>query len=171
MKHILTLLFSSLLITTAFAQTDADREEAKRVILGEKKTSYPNPGDGRDVVLGGDNRTVYGGTERYPQRYPTASREQRMYAINRDYEAKIYSIRTNRALSRSEKERIIRQLEADRRRQIAALHNDYYDWNRRYDDEDKEYRKSKKYKNNNGNHYGWERDNGNPHKRRYYVRL
>jgi hypothetical protein len=161
MKYILTLLLSSLLVTATFAQTDAEKEEAKRVILGDKKgtTTYPKSGD---------DRTVYGGrNERYPQqypaRYPTTSRERRIYEINREYDAKIYSIRQNRTLSNSEKERMIRQLEADRRRKINALSDDYYKRNRRYDDND-DYKKSKKHKGNNGNHYGWQKGKGNPHK-------
>src|SRR5215217_6407088 len=127
MKNILTLLVGSLLVTAAFAQTDAQKEEAKRVILGSKKTSTSTSktSDNKSVILGGDdNRTVYGETDRrYPDRYPSTStsREQRIYEINRTYDAKIRSIRNNPTLSASEKERMIRQLEVERRRRIAAV--------------------------------------------------
>lgn len=169
MKNILTLLICTLLVSAAFAQTQAQKEEAKRVILGPKKTSTPTSGDDRSVILGGDNHTVYGeGDPRYPDRYPSTatSREQRIYEINREYDAKIYSIRNNRTLSRSEKDRIIRQLEAERRRRIAAVNGSYSGRDRRHDeDEDHDdYKKSKKYKSNPGNHYGWEKGKGNPHK-------
>jgi len=157
MKNILTLLFSLMLVTAAFAQTDAQRDEAKRVILGEKKGSSTSSktDEGRSVVLGRDNRTVYG--ERYPT---TTSREQRINEINRAYDAKIYSIRMNRNLSPSEKDRIIRQLEDDRRREINAVNNSYYSKGKH--DRDDDFKKMKK--GNNGNHYGWEKGKGNPHK-------
>ena len=118
------------------------------------------------MILGGDNRTVYGETDpRYPQRYPStaSSREQRIYDINREYDAKIASIRNNPRLSRSEKERIIRQLEADRRQRIDAVNGSYQGKDRR-NDKDEDCKKSKKAKGNNGNHYGWEKGKGNPHK-------
>ncbi len=170
MKTILTLLFSFIALSTVFAQTDAEREEAKRVILGEKRgsTSKPKTGNDREVISGGEDRTVYGERDRrYPDRYPTntsTSRERKVYEINREYDAKINSIRANRTLSASEKERIIRQLESDRRRKLDRL-NDRYKGNRERSYEDHDDKKSKKYKSNNGNHYGWQKGKGNPHKR------
>ena len=165
MKTILTLLLSFGVFAAAFAQTDAEKEEAKRVILGERKVSGPvaRRDDDRTIILGGDDRTVYGKrSNRYPQTYGS-SRERQIVEINRAYNEKIYSIRNNRTLSRSEKERIIRQLELDRRRSIDQLRNDRYD--NRFDDNQSRYKKSKKYKNNNGNHYGWQKGKGNPHDR------
>ena len=163
MKNTTFLLLSFSIATAGFAQTDAKKEEAKRVILGGKKeTSTPAPetGDGRTVILGGD-RDVYGENR---TSYPNTSgtREQRIYEINRAYDAKIISIRNNRTLSPAEKERIIRQLEADRRRKINAVNGNNNNGNEARDD--KEYKKSKKHKGNNGNHYGWQKGKGNPHK-------
>lgn len=167
MKTLFTLLLSTIIISSAFAQTDAQKEEVKRVILGEKKgpTSTPKTGDDRNVILG-DDRTVYGERgSRYPERYPTTSgtsRERRIYEINREYDEKIYSIRNNRTLSRSERERIIRQLEADRRRRLAQVNDrPYGNGERSYEEDD--YKKDKKNKGNNGNHYGWQKGKGNPH--------
>jgi len=162
MKQIFTLLFSITTFTTVFAQTRAEREEAKRVILGERKesTSYP---------ASNDNRTVYRDrSNQYPQPYPTnagATRERQSYEINREYDAKIYSIRTNNRLSRSERDRIIRGLEADRRRNLDATNQrNYGSKNRNYDDyNDYASNKNKEYKTNNGNHYGWQKGKGNPH--------
>lgn len=164
MKRISTLLLSVTLFTTAFAQTDAEREEAKRVILGERKssTSYPRSGDDRDVIYD-DNRTVYGGkNSRYPERYPTtySSKERRIYEINREYDAKIYSIRQNRALSRYEKERIIRQLESERRRKMAQV-TDNYSKDRRYNTDDDDCDDNRKNKRNKGNRFGWSNGNRN----------
>jgi hypothetical protein len=166
MKKILTLLVCTLVVSATFAQTDAQKEEAKRVILGPKKTSSTKTSDDRSVILGGDDRTVYGEPgSRYPNRYPSTStsRDQRINDINRAYDAKIYSIRRNPTLSQSEKDRIIRQLEAERRRRIEAIDGRHYDKGR-CDDDDHEYKKGKKHKGNPGNHYGWEKGKGNPHK-------
>lgn len=171
MKTILTLFISFITIST-FAQSDAEREEAKRVILGERKgsTSTPKQDEDRDIILGGDNRTVYGDrNRRYPESYPTTSgtaRERQVYEINRAYDQKIYSIRNNSRLSRSEKERIIRQLERDRRYKIEQVNNRYYGNNERSYENRDTYKKDKRYKTNKGNHYGWERGKGNPHKGR-----
>lgn len=165
MKMIIPLLLSFITVTTVFAQTDAQKEEAKRVILGEKRgsTSTPKTSDNRDVILGGDDRTVNGERgSRYPAN--TGTKEQQIYEINREYEAKSHSIRNNRTLSASEKERIIRQLESDRRRKTARI-NDRYSGNgeRSYEGRD-DYKKTKKNKSNNGNHKGWQKGKGNPHK-------
>lgn len=165
MKNIITLLLSFTLVTAAFAQTETQREEAKRVILGEKKssTSTSTSKESRGVILGGDNRTTTG--ERYPKSYPTSSsREQRIAEINREYDAKIYSIRNNPTLSRSEKDRMIRDLEAERQRKIDAINNSYYSKKKRSDDDDDRDQKFEKHKSNPGHHYGWEKGKGNPHK-------
>jgi hypothetical protein len=166
MKAILTLLFSALLTTTVFAQTNAEREEAKRVILGERRNdpNTPNSDNDRDVVLRDNDRTVYGSRgSRYPETYGK-SRERRIYEINRAYDAKIYSIRQNRTLSRYEKDRIIRQLELERRRKLARLNDRYDGDDNHYDDRENDCKKGGKSKRNNGNHYGWQKGNGNPHR-------
>lgn len=94
--------------------------------------------------------------------YPDgASRDAQIEKINREYDSRISSIRNHPHLSFEEKERRIRQLEAQRERRIRNIYND----NRGYDDDD-DYKKNKKYKQNNGKHLGWEKGKGNPHKRR-----
>ncbi|HUQ96314.1 MAG TPA: hypothetical protein VM010_01530 [Chitinophagaceae bacterium] len=148
MKTIFFLL-SLVTFTTTFAQT-SDRDEAKRVILGERRDAdtrkeYP-----------ADNRTVYGDrNDRYPDTYGT-KRNREMNETNRDYDQKIASIRSNRTLSRNEKERIIYLLESDRRNRIDACNNRAYKNNNRdYDNNRDHGKKYKKSKFNNGNHYGW----------------
>ncbi|HVG41131.1 MAG TPA: hypothetical protein VM888_05920, partial [Chitinophagaceae bacterium] len=156
MKKIITLLVSFGAFTTLFAQDTRDMEEAKRVILGApRKTTSPtqNP---KDVVLGGDRRVYDESGRRYPDTYPNgSSRDAEINNINREYDAKIYSIRNNRYLSAAEKERTIRQLEMDRARAIKQVNSGY---DRRYEnDRNYKYNKGKKNKGNNGNHYGWEK--------------
>ncbi len=150
---------------TAFSQTND--EEARRIILGKKTGSTStrtDRQDPRDVVLGGDRRVYDEQGNRYPSG-TQGTREQRIDQVNREYDQKIYSIRNNPNLSSSEKERIIRQLEADRARKIKAINKNYDGRDRKYDDDDDEdYKKNKKYKKDNGNHYGWEKGVGNPHR-------
>jgi hypothetical protein len=178
MKKIVTLLIAAGAFSSSFAQSD-DMEEARRVVLGEKKDSrstYPSD-NSKEVVLGRNERRVYDRRNtRYPDHYPSTSRTSRADRIDREYDAKIRSIRNNPHLSSSEKERIIRGLNNERARKIHEINgnNRRYD-DRRYDerrydrrdrdhkDPDKKYNK-KKYKSNNGKHLGWQKGKGNPHK-------
>lgn len=159
MKKITTLLLAIGSFIAVNAQTS--KEEARRVILGEPKDApktTPTTQNPRDVILGGGNNGGNHPTS-YPGNYPSGSREAQINQINREYDAKIQSIRNNRYLSQAEKDRAIRQLESDRARKIRELNNHYYGKN----DRDKAY-KSKKNKGNNGKHLGWEKGKGNPHK-------
>jgi hypothetical protein len=159
MKQILTLFICLSIVGSAFAQTSG--EEAKRVILGRKKTDNGS-NTGKDVVLGGDNRTDGRNYPTYPS-YPSGtSRNQQIDQVNREYDVKVQSVRNNPHLSQAEKDRAIRDLNADRARRIRAI-NRSFDSNN--DDRDNEnYKTKKKSKGGNGNHYGWEKGKGNPHK-------
>lgn len=174
MKKIITLLLCVGTVATAFSQTND--EEARRIILGKRTGSPSTPGGGtsndpRDIILGGGDRRVNDGND---TRYPNGtygSRQQQIDQVNREYDSKIQSIRNNPTLSAAEKERMIRQLEADRARRIRDI-NRYYDTDRRDRDRDRNDRDRDddddddryKQKGNNGNHYGWEKGKGNPHK-------
>ncbi len=166
------------------AQSTREMEDTKEIILGPKKSSGGSSTSDRtpdrDVVLG--DRRVYdkNGTT-YPRRSTGSTRESQINQVNREYDAKIYSIRNNRYLSAAEKERAIRQLEADRARKVRQINDRYYGSNnkryndRRYDDKryDRRYddgdrygkKKHKKYKKDNGKHLGWKKGKGNPHRR------
>lgn len=172
MKKVITLMLIVSTVASANAQTS--QEDSRRVVLGtggggtrtERTSGGSNP---VDVILGRDRRVEDNQGTRYPSgTYGT--REQQIDRVNREYDAKIYSIRNNRTLTAAEKERMIRQLEADRARRIREINNRYYDRDRRYDDRDDDYRKDKKYKSNPGNHYGWEKGKGNPHKSSGYSK-
>ena len=156
MKKIITLLFAAAAFGTVQAQTT--KEEARRVILGgakgETKTTETRKDNPRDVVLGGNSGS-------------TSTRQAEIDQVNRDYDAKIASIRNNPTLSAEEKERAIAALERDRARKIRAIRNqdrdDDYDDDKK-DRKDKKNKKYKKEKSNNGKHLGWEKGVGNPHK-------
>jgi hypothetical protein len=157
-KFITLLLLAGAFSGTAFSQTP--QEESRRVILGKggSKTSTGSS-DPREVILGRDGRNNETG-------YPSGTREQQVDQVNREYNAKIQSIRNNPNLTAAEKERMIRQLENDRQRKINEINRRYDDRNRDRDDRDRNYdKKNKKYgKNNNGKKLGWEKGVGNPHR-------
>ena len=172
MKKIMTLLLCLGAAYFASAQSTREMEDVKDVIMGPKKGSgSTRTGDDKEVILGRDDRRV--NDSRYPSRTSSSTEANR---INREYDAKIQSIRNNRQLSAAEKERAIRQLEADRNRKLRSL-DDRNSRDRRYndrddDDDDRRYSKrdNKNYKNkkkgNNGKHLGWEKGKGNPHRGR-----
>ena len=169
MKKIMTLLVCLGAVTFASAQNTREMEDVKDIILGPRKSDGNTRNGDKDVVLGRDDRR-YDERNRYPS---STSRSTEANRINREYDAKIRSIENNRTLSRSEKERAIRQLESDRNRKLRQINERYDNDRRRYndrDDDDRRYSKDKKYKakkkGNNGNHYGWEKGKGNPHKGR-----
>lgn len=165
MKKIITLFLCVGAVASTFAQTSA--EESRRIILGKQGETERERQErtSKDVILGREDRRVNNETG---TRYPNGSRAQKVREINREYDAKVQSIRNNRTLSAAEKERTIRQLNADRARKIRDIKarsndNRRYDDRKDRDDDDRNY-KSKKNKSNNGNHYGWEKGKGNPHK-------
>ncbi len=154
MKRILTLLIAVGLAAGASAQTS--KEEARRVILGggNKNGGNNNPSDrSRDVILG--DRDDNNNRRTYPNSYPNSG--SRADQINREYDIKINSIRNNPNLSQSEKQRIIRELEADRAKKLRQAGN----YGRKHD-----HKKDKKYKSNNGKHKGWQKGKGNKHRNR-----
>jgi hypothetical protein len=160
MKKLITLLFATGAFVAVQAQTSKD--EARRVILGQEKGNNNSTSrNGRDVVLGGGNETTYPNS--YPNNYPSGSRQAEIDRVNREYDAKIWSIRNNNRLSSEEKARMIRQLEQDRSRRIRQISQSdgYGKKGKKYDDDDYGKRNGKS---NNGKHLGWEKGKGNPHR-------
>lgn len=159
MKKLCTLLFAVGAFVASQAQTTKD--EARRVILGQEKGNTSTSPGGRDVILGGGNKTTYPSS--YPNKYPAGSRQAEIDRVNREYDAKIWSIRNNNRLSSQEKTRMIRQLEQDRARRIRQINqsDSYGKKGKKYDDDS--YGKHNG-KSNNGKHLGWEKGKGNPHK-------
>jgi hypothetical protein len=173
MKKIVTLFICVGAVTAAFAQT-SEQDKARRVILsggGATTKTDKDTRNSRDIILGGERRVYDEPSNKYPYpgTYPTSgSRQTQIDQVNRDYDAKIRSIRNNGQLSSAEKERIIRDLNNDRARVIRQI-NGRNETDRRYDGDDN-YNNNKKYKSNNGNHYGWEKGKGNPHKSSNYSK-
>ena len=151
MKKIITLLVAVVTLTAAQAQTS--KEEARKVVLGDRRDSGNESTRGRDVVLGGGNRD---NKRTYPNGYPESTSEN---SINREYDNKIASIRNNPYLSGEEKERMIRQLEKDRAKRLKEVRKGSKD---RYDNDDDDDHKS-----NNGKHKGWTKGKGNQKKNKH----
>ncbi|MGZ5285555.1 MAG: hypothetical protein ACXWB9_00155 [Flavisolibacter sp.] len=152
MKRILTLMIAVGLAVGASAQSS--KEEARKVILGGgNKQGGNNPSErSRDVILGDGGNNDNNNRRTYPNSYPNSG--SRVDQINREYDNKINSIRNNPNLSQSEKQRIIRELEADRNKKIRQAGNN---------GNNRKYKKDKKYKSNNGKHKGWSKGKGNKH--------
>ena len=166
MKTIITLLVTVFAIGSLHAQTTKD--EARRIILGQGKGTSSPSGNGRDVILGGGNNGNTYPTS-YPGNYPNSgSRQAQIDQVNREYDAKIWSIRNNRTLSQQEKDRMIRQLEQDRQRRIQQISRNgdygYQKKGKKDRDDDDDDHEGRKEKGNNGKHLGWEKGKGNPHR-------
>src|SRR4051812_13989843 len=159
MKKMLTLLFVSVSFVAVHAQTSKD--EARKVILGQPKDnggSTPSQ-QGRDIILGGGNNS--GNYPNYPNNpnsnYPHGSRQAQIDQVNREYDAKVYSIRNNATLTQAEKERMIRQLEKDRAAKIRKINS--------YDKKDCDGRDEERH--DNGKHKGWTKGKGNEGKHKH----
>lgn len=137
MKQIFTLLFAAGVLNAANAQS---RPGTPPVVFGGGNgKNYPTyPSGDRDVILGGGN----GGNNypTYPGNYPSGNNGQyEVDRINREYDAKIQSIRNNPYLSNGEKQRAVQQLERDRQRRLQQAYgsnnNRGYDRNNDCDDD------------------------------------
>ena len=121
MKRILTLSIALIAVTGAFAQ---------------KSNSYPNRGNDRDVILGGDNnRSVYNnGSSRYNNGYTFSARERdvEIQRINREFDYKIRDVEQARRMRSSEKNYQIRLLEQQRRQQVKAVKDRFQDSRNQY---------------------------------------
>lgn len=137
MKKILTLL----LATGSFIAVNAQSSGTG---------NYPRKG--RDVVLGGGGNNT-GSYPSYPGSSSSGNSQYQIDQVNREYDAKINSIRSNPYLSNQEKDRSIRQLEKDRQRKIREINKSYKDGN--YNDNRNGGR------GNNGKHKGWYKKNKN----------
>ena len=160
MKKFITLFFAVSAITTAgFSQSKA--EESRRVILGKEGSSTTDRDRTRN---GGVLEDILGGSRTDDSHYPNGTNESRRAEIdevNREYDRKIQTVRNNPIISDEQKQRVIRQLEAERARKIQEINDRYGYGNRNNED----YNNNKGYKRNgNGKKLGWEKGVGNPHR-------
>ncbi len=132
MKKIFTLLFTTALLSTAFAQP------------GQRNKGNDKSHDiyvaGNDQGYGHDDRGKHGIYFFSPR-----ERDMEIAHINRDYSYKIQSVRNEFFMSRFQKGRLIRKLEAQRDTEIHAVVHKFYDERNQFGDYGKA---NKKYKKN-----------------------
>ena len=161
MKKISTLIIALSSLTAIYAQTA--KEEARKVIL-ERSKSTQNTGN---VILSGNQ----------------ATKQQEIDQVNRDYDAKIRSVKRS-PMSQAQKDKLVRQLEEERATKIHEINNRYYEGDKTSGNTGSNGNggvvtggetgttagtgangsKKSKTKTNNGKHLGWEKGKGNPHK-------
>ena len=143
MKKITALLLT--FFSIAMVQAQSSKDEARKIILGQPRGNNGSSSSGKDIILGKRNPGSYPDSR---ENSPYGSREYQINQVNREYDAKIYSIRNNGTLSPSEKERMIRQLEEDRSRKIRDINKRCGKEKKRKDDDDRH---------DHGKHKGWKK--------------
>lgn len=145
-----------MIASVAFVSLHAQsREQTRDVILGNPQNNGTYGRNDRGVVLGRGNNG------QYPNGSYGNNRQYQIDQVNREYDSKINSIRNNRYLNNSEKDRMIRQLEIDRQRQIEQINRQYYNNGYGRYDNDNDDRDDRR---DNGKHKGWYKGKGNPHR-------
>ncbi len=125
MKKIFTLLFTTVLLTTAFAQYNPndqwDKNKDRDVARNDDR--FKNGGGNKDDHLFNDN-------------YFFKKREMNMQIdrINREYDYRIQSVKDNFFMSRNRKMRKIQWLQDQRDEEIRMVYIKFKDRNNRYDD-------------------------------------
>jgi hypothetical protein len=158
MKKIITLAIAIAAVSSVFAQSQDDRARAKDKVFGNHTgTTYPS---NYPTTYPTNYPQSYPAS--YPTNYPNGYPQGQADQINRDFNARIASVQNNPYLSRSEKARQIRELNAERERTLHSINNQYgYDNGRRRDRDDDRYEDRN---HDHGRHLGWEKGRGNPHR-------
>ena len=123
MKKVFALMFALGAMTAVFAQGGYDRRD-----------------ESRDVILGQQNRSVYGNDRGYDNNRnynngysTTRERDAQIDRIRRQYAWKIESVQRDRYLRKAEKKRQVRFLEKERDARIREVMDSYrYNSNRTY---------------------------------------
>ena len=123
MKKVFALVFALCAMTAVFAQGGYDRRD-----------------ESRDVILGQQNRSVYGNERGYDNNRSynngystTRERDAQIDRIRRQYAWKIESVQRDRYLRKAEKKRQVRFLEKERDARIREVMESYrYNSNRSY---------------------------------------
>ncbi|RYZ17401.1 MAG: hypothetical protein EOO16_24255 [Chitinophagaceae bacterium] len=138
MKKLFTLLVCTGLASASFGQSDRDRAA--------------------DVILRGGNNSSTAS-------YPTGGSncQDQINAVNRNYDAQVAAMRSNGNYTASERDYKISQIEQARRTRLNEVRRSC--GGTRSGTHSRTYKGNKaKVKGNNGNHYGWEKGKGNPHR-------
>ena len=122
MKKIITLFASVILVASAFAQSNEGRYER---------------GKENDVVYN-DSRFDRN-NDRFDKhdKFSKRKRDIQIAQINREYDQRIHAVRNKWFTSNSKKQRIIYQLEDERRYEIKKVYARYNRGSNRFDDHDR----------------------------------
>ncbi len=120
MKKMITLVAAVILVATSFAQPNG--------------RAYGHDKD-RDVVYNDHRRNDNRREDRYS--FSKRERDMQIAQINRAYDQKIYTVRNKWLTSNGKKQRMIRELENDRRYEIRKVYARYNNTSNRYEDNDR----------------------------------
>ncbi|MEP6584808.1 MAG: hypothetical protein ABJA90_11095 [Ginsengibacter sp.] len=153
MKKIITLLFCSALLSSAFSQSNSHDEGRYNNDHRNDKERHDdwkyNKGDRHDDNRRDNwNRNENGNVYR-DAKYYTAQRDQSVQRVSREYDYKIQAVSTDRYMNRREKKRAIKTLQAQKDQQIRRIYSEY---NNRYVYSDSRHNDDRS--NGRGNGYG-----------------
>ena len=117
MKKIITLLFCTAVLSSAFAQKN-NRDDWKNNNNNRNEDQYNN--NHHDDWKRDNGHTVYQNT-----RYSVAQRDQVIQRISREYDFKMQQVSYDRYMSRREKKRAIKTLQAQKTEQIRRVYAEY----------------------------------------------
>jgi hypothetical protein len=113
MKKIFTLLFSSAILSSAFAQSEC---------------AYPRPADHAVIVKGKYHRYV----EAYS--FSRYERDLQLAKVNQNYNMMLKGIINMRFLNAAEKLRLVRMIEPERAAKVRAIHARFDDYRNKFND-------------------------------------
>jgi hypothetical protein len=120
MKKIITLVAAVILVATSFAQPNG--------------RDYRRDND-RDVVYNDHRRNDNRRGDRYS--FSKRERDMQIAQVNRAYDQKIYAVRNKWFAGNGKKQRMIRELENERRYEIRKVYARYNNASSRYEDNDR----------------------------------
>lgn len=131
MKKIFTLLFSTLMLSTAFAQHGQQNR-------GDIKSN--------DIYASNNSNSFENGNKGYHDWYIFTEREKNIQIaqINRNFAYKIQSVQNRAFMSRFQKRRLIANLEVERDQELRAVFMKFNSPANRFGDYGKKYKKDKK---------------------------
>ena len=162
MKKIITMLFSTALFTSAFAQTNHHDADDRNKNVNDTWNSNTNH-RGYDKDHDRDDRTgVYdkrnnGNTyQNYPNNNGyqnnnySAQREMQMQRISQQYDYRIQQISSDWSMNRRQKQRAIAQLQAEKAQALNSMYSQYNNRNVN-NDRDNDRDRNNSYNRSNGN--------------------
>ncbi len=137
MKKLFTLLFTIGSFTTVFAQYNNDHKSDRGARDANNNGSYSKPTEWPEVSERNNDKRDYAYNDhRYNESFSMTNRERefQIQKINREYDFKVNSVRSNRYLRSREKSFQISKLEKQRNDEMRKLQYRFRDSRNRYYD-------------------------------------